>query len=295
MKITLLGTGTPEPSLIRQSSSYLIEIGDDVICVDLGPGAQHRLLEAGRHPTEVTHAFISHMHYDHMMDYGRLLLHRWDMGAGTKPELKVFGPQPLARITERLIGKEGVYGLDLESRVSHQASKDVFVSRGGKLPRRKPCPEVREVRAGDVIDEDNWRVSVGAASHFEPILESLGYRFESESGVLVYSGDSGGICGSMIELAKDCDVLIHMCHFAAGMESSESYRQSAGSHMDVARVAQQANAKTLVLSHIIPVLDQPGIMERLVNEMQSVYSGNIVVGRDLMEIPLEIKYPHRVD
>jgi ribonuclease BN (tRNA processing enzyme) len=292
MKITLLGTGTPEPSLTRQSSSYLIEIGDDLICVDLGPGAQHRLLEAGKHPTEVTHAFISHMHYDHMMDYGRLLMQRWDMGAGTKPELKVFGPQPLARITERLIGEEGVFGLDLESRVSHQASKDVFVSRGGQLPRRKPRPEVREVRAGVVIEEDNWRAIVGAASHFEPILESVGYRFESESGVLVYSGDSGGVFPSMIELAKDCDVLIHMCHFATGMESSGSYRQSAGSHMDIAQVAQRANAKTLVLSHIIPVLDKPGIMERLVIEMQSVFSGNIVVGRDLMEIPLKIKYPH---
>ena len=31
MKITLLGTGTPAPSLTRQSSGYLIEVGNDVI------------------------------------------------------------------------------------------------------------------------------------------------------------------------------------------------------------------------------------------------------------------------
>ncbi len=36
-------------------------------------------------------------------------------------------------------------------------------------------------------------------------------------------------------------------------------------------------------------------MERLINEMRSVYDGNIVIGRDLMDIPLEIRYPHKID
>ena len=295
MKITLLGTGTPAPSLTRQSSSYLIEVGADVIVMDHGPGAQHRLLEAGRHPTEVTHAFLSHMHYDHIMDYPRLLLQRWDMGAGKIPELKVYGPQPLARITKQLIGPDGVFGLDIESRVSHRASQDVYVSRGGNLPRLKPRPEVREVVPGDVIEGDAWRVTVGEASHFQPILDCFGYRLESDRGTLVYSGDSGGVPESMIDLAKDCDVLIHMCHFATGMEPSEAYRQASGSHMDIAEVARRANAKSVVLSHCIPMLDGPGVMERLVSEMRTVYDGHIVIGRDLMEVPLNIGYPHRVD
>ena len=34
MKITLLGTGTPTPSLRRMSSGYMVEIGDDVILLD---------------------------------------------------------------------------------------------------------------------------------------------------------------------------------------------------------------------------------------------------------------------
>lgn len=295
MKITLLGTGTPAPSLTRQSSSYLIEVGNDVIVMDHGPGAQHRLLEAGCHPTDVTHAFFSHMHYDHIMDYPRLLLQRWDMGAGKLPELKVFGPQPLARITEQLFGDDGVFGLDIESRVSHQASKDVYVSRGGTLPRLKPRPEVLEVVPGDTIEGDAWRVTVGEASHFQPIMDCFGYRLESDDGILVYSGDSGGVPESMIDLARDCDLLIHMCHFATGMEPSEEYRRASGSHMDIAEVAKRANAKTVVLSHCIPMLDGPGVMESLVSEMRAVYDGNIVIGRDLMEVPLKISYPHKID
>jgi hypothetical protein len=46
---------------------------------------------------------------------------------------------------------------------------------------------------------------------------------------------------------------------------------------------------------MIPMLDWPGVMERLVCEMREVYRGNIIVGRDLMEVPLEVRYPHRID
>src|SRR5688500_2074102 len=82
LTVTLLGTGTPAPSLTRQSSGYLIEVGDDVIVWDHGPGAHQRLIESGRRSIDVTHAFFTHLHYDHCMDYVRLVLQRWDQGAG---------------------------------------------------------------------------------------------------------------------------------------------------------------------------------------------------------------------
>ncbi len=47
MRIRLLGTGTPTPSLRRMGSSYMVETGGDTILFDLGPGACHRMLEAG--------------------------------------------------------------------------------------------------------------------------------------------------------------------------------------------------------------------------------------------------------
>lgn len=295
MKITLLGTGTPAPSLERQSSGYLLEIGDDVIVMDHGPGAAHRLLEAGCHPTKVTHAFISHLHYDHIMDYPRLILQRWDVGANKIPELKVYGPKPIAELTDKAIGPEGLFGLDIESRVTHQASLDVYTSRGGVLPRPKPAPVVTEVEPGDVIEGNGWRVVVGEAQHFQPILECVGYRWETPEGVLVYSGDSGGVPDSMVELSKDADMLIHMCHFASGMEPTPAYRDASGSHMDIAEIARRANVKTVVLTHFIHLLDRPGVLEQLVGEMKTVFDGNIVIGRDLMTMSLDISMPHRVD
>ena len=37
MKITLLGTGTPTPSLKRMSSGYMVEVGSDTSCSTKAP------------------------------------------------------------------------------------------------------------------------------------------------------------------------------------------------------------------------------------------------------------------
>ena len=103
LSITLLGTGTPAPSLDRQSSGYLIEVGSDLIVWDHGPGAHHRLIESGHRTVDVTHAFFTHLHYDHCMDYGRLVLQRWDQGADRIPDLQVYGPPPIARMTRAAV------------------------------------------------------------------------------------------------------------------------------------------------------------------------------------------------
>ena len=295
MKLTLLGTGAPAPSLTRQSSGYLLEIGDDVIVLDHGPGAAHRLLESGHMPMDVTHTFLTHLHYDHIADFPRLFLQRWDHGAAQIPELKVFGPQPLARIMTQLFSEDGVYGPDLAARTQHAASQAIYQARGGSLPRIRPNPEVREVKPGDVIEGSNWRATVGQAVHFQPYLECLGYRFESDDGVIVYSGDSGGVLDSMIELAKDCDILIHMCHFESGTEPSPFFRETNGNHMDVAAIAERAGARTLVLTHFPPPMDIVGVLERLVQEMRDVYSGNIIIGRDLLEVPLKLANNEKFD
>ena len=94
MRLWLLGTGTPTPSMRRMCSGYLLQVGADYLVFDHGFGAHHRLLELGFAATQVSHAFFSHHHYDHIGDYPRLLLTRWDQGAGRVPELRgVWSPR----------------------------------------------------------------------------------------------------------------------------------------------------------------------------------------------------------
>ena len=163
MKITLLGTGTPSPSLRRHSSGYVFEVGDDVIVMDHGPGAHQRLLEAGYKATDVGHFFLTHYHYDHLLEYPRLVLTRWDQGGGRVPELKVYGPEPLGEITERFFGPQGAFALDIAARTRHEASLSVYRARSGTGTRLPPSPELRQVKPGDVIEGQGWTVRAGPA------------------------------------------------------------------------------------------------------------------------------------
>jgi ribonuclease Z len=286
LTITLLGTGTPAPSLTRQSSGYLLEVGDDLIVWDHGPGAHQRLIESGRRSIDTTHAFFTHLHYDHCMDYGRLVLQRWDQGADRIPDLKVYGPPPIARMTEQLFGADGIYGPDIRARREHRSSLDVFEARGGKAPRSRPAPQVTEIHAGSVVEGNGWKVTVGHAQHVQPYLECLALRIDTAEGSVCYTGDSGP-SDTIVELAKGADILIHMNHYFSGTEPTPAYRAACGNHRDNAIIARRAGVKTLVLTHLLGQIDLPGIREQIVHEIQDVFEGKVIWGEDLMRLDLK--------
>ncbi len=293
MKIQLLGTGTPTPSLKRMSSGYLVTAGDDTILFDHGTGAHHRFLETGKKPTDVTHLFLTHLHYDHCIDYARLVLTRWDQGTHDLPELKVFGPEGTADMTERLFSDSGVFDRDLTARTSHEGSLAFYEARGGTLPRLRPQPKVRELRSGDQVEGNGWTVSAQSVIHHQPYLHCFGYRIETPDGSLAYSGDSGP-CKGMEVLAQDCDVMIHMTHYISGTALNPNNEKTSSGHLEVAKLAAKANVKTCVVSHVTEQMDVPGVRERLLKEMADIYSGNIIWGEDLMEIPLEGPKPAKL-
>ena len=294
MQITLLGTGTPTPSLKRMSSGYMIRIGADTLIFDCGPGAYHRMMEAGVAATEITHIFLSHLHYDHCLDYQRFVLTHWDQGAGKIADLKTFGPRPFRRINELLFTRDGVWGPDLSARTEHQLSIDVYTQRGGVPPRAWPDPKVTEIKSGDVFEGDDWTLTVGSVVHAQPQLYCFGFRLESADGVFVYSGDTGP-CAGIEKLAKDCDVLASMCHYLTGTEPSAAFAAGCMGHMELAELGESAGVRNLVISHVTTQIDQPGVRERMMREMASVYSGNLFMGEDLMEIPVSNPVPPILD
>lgn len=286
MKLTLLGTGTPAPSLKRMGSGYVLEIGDDVIVIDHGPGAHHRFLQSGRRAIDVTHCFISHLHYDHFIDLPRLLMTRWDQGSGKIPELEIFGPDPIAQIIGSLIGTQGIFAADIQARTQHEMSLEIFKARGGEHERQPPRPIVKQLEPGAAVEGSSWRVTVGSGWHAEPFLNCLAYRFDTDEGSVCYSGDSGGVCPDIISLAEGCDILIHMNHFFSGTEPGDVYRRSCGNHIDTAQVAKEAGVGTVVLTHMTDQIDQVRVREQIIREMSKIYDGHIIWGEDLMDVPI---------
>ena len=294
MHIQLLGTGTPTPSLKRMSSGYLVRVADDVLLFDHGPGAYHRMMEAGVSATEVSHLFLSHLHYDHCLDYARLVLTRWDQAAARIPELKVFGPSGTVQMSERLIGDAGVFDPDLRARTEHPLSLTIYHARGGAGARPRPAPLVAELAPGEVVQTPHWTLSCASVRHVQPYLHCYGYRLETADGVFVYSGDTGP-CKAMERLARGADVLVNMCHYLSGTELGPEFAEGCMGHLELAELGAAAQVKNLVISHVTEQMDRPGVRERILREMGARYRGNLIFGEDLMSIPLGEPIPAKLD
>ena len=285
LRLRLLGTGTPTPLLDRAGASFMIECGDDLLLFDCGPGAVRRLLEAGVAPTQVTHLFLTHLHYDHCNDYPYLVLTRWDQGAGRIPDLSVCGPRGVARMTRLLFDEAGVWGPDLEGRTQHGGSQAIYQRRGGVLPRQRPQPLVTEVQNGDNVPGTDWQVTVAETRHCQPHLHSVAYRLDTAGGSVAYSGDTAPT-PRLTKLAQGADMLLHMCHFINGEEADPRMTEACSGHLDAARTAQEAGVRTLVLVHLTEQVLAPGLRERMCAEAAAVFDGTIVVGEDLLAVPI---------
>jgi ribonuclease Z len=114
-------------------------------------------------------------------------------------------------------------------------------------------------------------------------LECLAFRIDASEGSICYTGDSGPN-DAIVELAKGCDILIHMNHYFSGTEPSPAYRMACGNHRDNAVIAKRAGVKTLVLTHLLGQIDQPGVRELIVHEIQNAFEGKVIWGEDLMRL-----------
>ncbi len=268
----------------------MVEIGDDLILLDHGPGSYHRMMEAGKRAVDVSHLFFTHLHYDHCSDYVRLMLNRWDQAGGIIPDLKVYGPDGTKHLSERLFAEDGAFHLDIRARTELEVSLGYYEARGGRLPRPRPQPDIQELKVRDVVETDHWRLTIANVPHAQPVLTCFAYRIDTDDGSLVYSGDASP-SKTLTALAKDCDVLIHMCQRISGTELTDHGRISSSGHLEVAETAQEANAKTCLITHVTEQMDAIGMHEKLLREMGEIYKGNLIWGEDLMTIPLKGSAP----
>jgi len=282
MKLTVLGSGTPRPNPRRASSSYLLEIGGDLLLLDHGYGSGDRLLQAGIDPREVSHVLLSHHHYDHIGDLPRLLLTRWDQQRGQHREIRVYGPPPLRSIIDNLIGRQGAFAVDLKARIDSAVSRELYAQRGGKGVRSWPEPYVRELQPGDGVDGDGWTLTTAEAIHCPGDLACLAFRIDANGRSIVYSGDSGP-SEPLARLAEGCDLLVHMCSRMSDDGSTPAIAESSIGHIELGELAARSGASTLLLTHIQHLEDDAN-RRRTLADIGDIYGGEIIVAEDLMTV-----------
>jgi ribonuclease Z len=274
MELTLLGTGTPNPSSVRAGPSQHIKIGDASVLVDCGSGVCRRLLEGGTSAKDIDILFVTHMHSDHTIDLAHLLIEGWRMYR-TKP-IKIIGPAETKNFVERLI-----HAFEVDINLRHLEERV-----GSELMKI----EVVEVGHGDTYEGDGWKATVIEVEHGY-VKPALGFVFEEDNKKLVISGDTTP-CRALIDASKGSDLLVHELSQARpdgdphliDMEKVPALRRRImESHTcphGVGPVAEEADVAKLILSHLPIDPDEDWVRETI----GATYKREVVIGHDLLRV-----------
>ena len=277
-----LGTkGGPRVTSGRSNPANVLLVDNEPYVVDCGPGVSKRLAEAKIPLPNIRYVFVTHLHSDHVIEYGNMVYGAWS--AGLDHEVDAFGPVGLDALTRAFWEQNRA---DIEIRMPDESKPD---------PRKLLV--VKEIEAsGPVMSNPRVKVSAFRTPH-PPILEkNYAYRFETPNGVIVYACDTA-YNPELAKFAAGADLLIHEALYVPGVDALTSRVKNAAtlkehllaSHTtteDVGRVAQAAGVRKLVLTHLVPG-DDPSITDEMwIEGARKHYAGPIVVARDLMELEL---------
>ncbi len=283
VRLHILGAGTPTPTPARFGTSFVAEVDSELIMIDCGPATTHKVVKAGLWPTDIDHLFITHHHFDHVVDYPCFVLARWDQCSGKENDLRVFGPPPLEAVTETLLGEDGVYSSDWKDRVENPVSHRVFENRGGTLPRPPLKVIAKDIGVGKVYSSNGWQMTAVENVHRRPRLKSLAYRLDAGSSSIVFAGDTEP-CQAVVDLARGADALV--CTAWDDQDKMEAQGESPGQcgTKGAARMAAEAGVKTLVLNHMGPYISGHGPLEKGIGDICQIYDGRVVIAEELMKL-----------
>ena len=278
-RLILLGTkGGPRVGGSRNNPSTLLLINGVPYVIDFGAGTSRQLIAAGVPLNKLRYLYFTHLHSDHMLEYGPAVYNSWATGLRTRVD--AYGPPPLKNTTQAFWE---YMRFDVDTRIEDEGRPD---------PR--PLLVVNEFDApGIVMQNEDVKVTSAAVVH-PPIKHAYGFRFDSKDRSIVISGDTNYAPG-LVTLAKGADVLVHEVLYLPRLDkllgqipnAATLRKHLVDSHSvpeDVGRVAAQAQVKTVVLSHLVPG-DDPDITDDMWSEgVRKHFKGPVIVGKDLMEI-----------
>ncbi len=276
MKLILLGTGMPMASIYRSKPAQVILAGKKVFLVDCGAGVVTRLVEAGVAPERIENVFITHHHSDHTSGFENVLISSWNSGRHTP--LNVYGPGNTKDIMGKLMEH---LNWDIHLRVTQARNNQ----QGAEV-------NYVEMEEGIIYEKEGVKVTVFPVDH-GIVKPAVGYRFEYKGKTIVISGDTLP-CENMVRYSENADVLVHEAYskrwldkavkkFPKIKETAEGVVQYHSSTFEAAEIAQRANVKHLVFTHLIPAPSPVWYFEKdWVKGVSEKYKGKVTVGRDLM-------------
>ncbi|MPY56543.1 MBL fold metallo-hydrolase [Streptomyces spongiae] len=315
-ELVLLGTaGGPPPVRGRQGIASALVVGGRTYLIDCGRGVVSQFVRAGLDMSTLAGVFITHLHSDHVCHYFDIPL----LVAGASDEdaprpIDVYGPASAGSLrTPPILAPDepmpGIAGLTEKCNAAFAYSTNVFASEGLGVKNPAEYVRVHELMPpagtgasalGDtapamepfqVMEDDSLRVTAILVPH-GPVFPSFAYRFETEHGSVVFSGDTA-LTPNIPTLAEGADLLVHeavdMDWLADQGVTGETLEHMRAVHTDIdaiGRIGAESGVRRIVLSHLVPgdVVDYP--QERWQRRADASrkagrYEGDIIAGADL--------------
>lgn len=250
IKLTILGSGVMSPTIERNPSGFLLEIGKKKLLLDCGFGIIRRLVDFGYDIRDIDCIFISHFHEDHFADAFAMIEARYvkelyfDL---PHKKMTMIAPQGTA---ERLVKWREIYWME-----------------PNENPHVKIYEGPQELKLGDI------RLNIFETTHV-PWFQSQGVVIRYKRKKIVYTGDIGGDhnLNDIIELARGADLLI----------TEAGAHKKSGSHITYKQaytIAKVARVKKFLVTHVNP--KKIDYVTRKCNEEE-----NFIMGIDGLKIKI---------
>ena len=303
LRVVPLGTSAGRPTLARGASALAVAAEGAWVLCDCGEGAQVAALRAGLSFSRLEAVLITHLHGDHFNGLPGLL---GTLGLeGRERPLTVAGPRGIAALLDALAraGSLGIGGLPLliveldgeggrlelpadaaisfavETRpLAHRVptfgyrvslpdrpgTLDVEAAVSAGVPRGPLLAEVKEGRT--VVLPDGRRLD--GSQFLGPVRRgpSVAYALDTTP------------CRAAVELGRSADVLVHESTYEHA-RADLAHERGHSTGVEAARIALEASAGTLLLTHFSPSVDG----ERVADEARSVHP-RVVAAADLAGI-----------
>lgn len=303
MRITFLGTSSGTPSRTRNVTSIALQLVQQGVLwlFDCGEGTQHQILRSPLRPSQLERIFFTHMHGDHVFGVMGLLASR-SLTAGGTTTVTLYGPPALedyVRCTLETSSTNLGYPLSfvpvttpgqiyedenlrvvcapLKHRIKAWGYAVIEKDQPGHFQAEKakalglpPGPLYGRLKNGETITLPDGRIINGA-----------GLVGPTRAGrKVVYCSDTI-YTPNAVELARNADVLIHEAtYMQEDVDLAERGLHSTATM--AARVAKEANVKTLILTHFSPRYEAEGgnRLNEMLAEAQAIFP-NTLLAHDL--------------
>ncbi len=282
IKVTLLGTGAPIPSIERFGPSILVDARGQRLLFDCGRGAGQRLWQLKIPLGQIDGLFLTHLHSDHVVGIPDVWLTGWIpavFGRRSSP-FQVYGPDGTRDMMENLV-KAFSWDISTRSKEKNKADSGALVN-------------AIDIKEGFIWENKGIKVTPFTVRHADFIDSALGYRIDYAGYSVILSGDTR-YSENLIRYAKGADVVIHEVAAAneQSMKTSPLVNQILGFHTspeDAGKLFDLIKPRLAVYSHIVLLTADPSVAPPTIDELatrtQKVYKGPLEIGEDLLSIEI---------